>query len=547
MSSLADALRPLRGSQVEGEHSTLLHPVSRISFTLTDTDAFNKAVHIAVGWLGSKAGGKLPQEALELSTFDTRNLKGCHPCYAARVDDTQGSIWAARIDEPGSRPKSGEIWTTEIFVEKRENKPVRFGAQLKARQPVNAKSLSPSRPRLVYNLLEALSAEADGETISENISQISAGDIGNLVKLIYRPDRRLPIVAVSTDGQGRSKVDITKLTTRLSGAAHLITLPPEASWELTRSINKKMSTFGGAVRIYMPGVTEDEEDPYEHPIFFTSSEHRHRIIDILAKRVFPLGFRDGDGETRFWHLAQIRQAVSAIEARRKVGSEADQLRSEISALNDQVDELKESLETATALEKIAADNEKLALNLLEQEKGENERLRSTIYRLQQLNQGKEKSEETLTDRPLIDYDDLEEWAEEVLIPHISIHQKAIKDCRQNGSLDMLKRIESTLLVIRDYWIPYKIKGGLDRKNKAATELAALGVTDEPCFSRREKAREKPEYSVPYFDEKRVLYDHFKYGNSRNNAEQFRIYYSWDKDKKTLIIGKMPSHLTNDMS
>ena len=78
-------------------------------------------------------------------------------------------------------------------------------------------------------------------------------------------------------------------------------------------------------------------------------------------------------------------------------------------------------------------------------------------------------------------------------------------------------------------------------------MAALGVDDEGCFARREKASEKPDYSVRDGNVTRVLYDHFKYGNSRQNSEQFRIYYAWNDEGGRLIIGKMPSHLPNDQS
>jgi len=547
MNSLAQALRPIRES-MEPPRSTLLRPVSRISFMLTDTNAFEKAARFAVDWLASKTGGVLPPEALELKGFDTRGVEGYHPCHAIRVDDAQGSIWASRVDEPGSRPEAGETWSTELFVERRPSSFVRFGAQLTARRPVGALQLRPSRPRLVHDLLRTLSAEADGEALRESVARISGRDASDLADLIYRNGRRLPIIAVSTDERGGSQIDLRKLAVRLSGAAHLAALNPEASWELTRLLDKRMSTFNGAVRIYMPGVVEDEEDPYQHPLYLAPpSGQNPRLIDSLAERIFPLGFRDGDGESRFWHLAQLRQAASAAEARRKVGTEADQLRSEIAALNDQVDDLKEMLETAEALEKIAAENEKAARHEVEQLKNENDRLRAALYRFQYVDVGQERPTSKPADRPLQSYEDLEDWADEVLGPHIAIHRKALKDCRQNGHPDMMERIAKTLLTIRDYWIPHKLEGGLERRDAATTALAALGVDDEPCFTQREKARGKPEYSVRDGDVTRVLYDHFKYGNSRSNAEQFRIYYSWDDDKRRLIIGKMPSHLPNDMS
>jgi hypothetical protein len=547
MNGITVGVRPTRSPLRASERTTLLRPVSRISFMLTDTDAFEKSARFAVEWLEVKTGGLLPAEALDLQSFDTRGVDGFHPCHAVRLDDHQGSVWAARVDEPGSRPEAGETWSTELFVERRSNSLVRFGAQLTARRPNDAEPLRPSRPRVVHDLLRALSAEADGEALSENVAQIERQHVEGLADLIYRSSRRLPVVVVSTDEQHGSQVDLGKLALRLSGAAHLAMLDPEASWELTRLLDKRMSTFNGAVRIYMPGVVEDEEDPFQHPLWLAPPSGRNsRLIDILAERIFPLGFRDSEGDSQFWHLAQLRQTISVAEARMKSGTETERLQAEITALNDQIEDLKETLETAQALEEIAAGNEKAAQQDVERLKDENDRLRSALYRFQQA-EGAAEVQEKPANRRLANYDDLESWADEVLGPHIVIHRKALKDCRQNGHPDMLERIERTLLAIRDHWIPHKLKPGLDRRNAAMTALGLLGVEDEACFARREKAKEKQEYSVRDGDLTRVLYDHFKYGNSRNNAEQFRIYYAWDDENRRLIIGKMPSHLANDMS
>jgi hypothetical protein len=326
----------------------------------------------------------------------------------------------------------------------------------------------------VHELLRTLSAEADGEPISESITRVTSSHAGSVADLIYR-SRRLPIVAVSTDDRGEAQVDLGRLALRLSGAAHLIALDPAASWELTRLLDKRMSTFNGAARIYMPGVVEEEEDPYQHPLWLKPASGRNsRLIDVLAERVFPLGFRDGDQESRFWHLAQVRQAASAKRPPLKSTSEADHLRAESVALNHQINELKESLETAEALEKLAAANEKAALHDVEQLKSENDRLRAELYRFQHRSSGQSQPAARPIDRRLTSFHDLEDWADEVLGPRIIIHRKALKDSRQNGHLSMLERIESTLLAIRDHWIPHKLEGGLDRHEAAVAVLANFG-------------------------------------------------------------------------
>ena len=548
MSQIADALRPLIGQPMQS--TTQVRPVSRISFSLTDTDAFDKSARFAVDWLASKVGGALPDEARALASFDTRGLDGLHPCHAARLDDQTGSIWAARIDEPGSNPSAGETWSTELFVERPVGGMVRFGAQLMLRRPTGGPDLRPSRPRLVYDLLRTLSVEADGETIGDAPIALSTHDDADmLADLIYRPGRRLPVVVASTDYDGGAQLNLHQLGVRLSGAAHLYATGPETSWELTRLIGKRMSTFNGGVRIYMPGIVEEEEDPFQHPLWLVpNSGQNPNLINQLAERILPLGFQDNDGETRFWHIGQLRKAASATVVLDAAGSETEKLQAQVTALQDEIVDLKEQLEVAAGLEHIASAAEKSAQQDVQRMLDENGRLKAEIFRLRNTSvYGGDVVEEKPLSRQLKSYDELEDWAEEVLGPHIYIHTKALKDCRKNGHPDMLERIGDTLLTIRDYWITSKLEGGLDKKQSAEKALAALGVDDEGCFARREKASEKPDYSVRDGNVTRVLYDHFKYGNSRQNSEQFRIYYAWDDEGGRLIIGKMPSHLPNDQS
>jgi hypothetical protein len=112
---------------------------------------------------------------------------------------------------------------------------------------------------------------------------------------------------------------------------------------------------------------------------------------------------------------------------------------------------------------------------------------------------------------------------------------------------MLSRIESALIVIRDYVVPFKIYGGLERRDLAREKLLELGMEDTPCFVDREEAKRTAGYSVHYDGRTEFLLDHIKYGNGYDNANQIRIYYFWDAVKRCFVIGKMPSHLRNNLT
>jgi hypothetical protein len=150
-------------------------------------------------------------------------------------------------------------------------------------------------------------------------------------------------------------------------------------------------------------------------------------------------------------------------------------------------------------------------------------------------------------KELRSYDDLEDWADEVLGEHVLIHNAALKDCRKNGHPNMLSRIADVLVVVRDYWVPAKLNGGREKRETVRNKLRALGLEDSPCFVDREEARRTAGYSVQYDGESRVLLDHLKYGNGYDNANQIRIYYFWDENRKRFVVGKMPSHLRNNLT
>ncbi|MBN9555767.1 MAG: hypothetical protein J0H61_14035, partial [Alphaproteobacteria bacterium] len=112
---------------------------------------------------------------------------------------------------------------------------------------------------------------------------------------------------------------------------------------------------------------------------------------------------------------------------------------------------------------------------------------------------------------------------------------------------MLDRIQRALLVIRDFVVPSRICGGLERVNLAREKLAELGMVDTACFVNRDEAKRTAGYTISYEGRVVVLSDHIKYGNGYDNANQIRIYYAWDEVRQRFVIGKMPSHLRNNLT
>ncbi|MDO1558027.1 hypothetical protein Q0812_01120 [Brevundimonas sp. 2R-24] len=399
---------------------------------------------------------------------------------------------------------------------------------------------------MVRSILDKLSAEADGRSLSDVIEPSVKHDIPEILDLLYRPDRRLPVLVISQGPDGRSGLAATRLSRRIGGAAHVIDLTDEASWELTRAVGKRMSVFNGAVRLYNPGLTEDNEDPFVHPLWLARERGLEGIQRQISDRVLTAAFLDQSEDNQFHRYSKVRDLVTREVISRGLGSETDQIRAELELTKEEAEEYLEERNVWQSLAQSEQDKRIEAEREVERLKSEVTRLRTKADALQVGYRDRSEISETVEDRPLVSYDDLEDWAEEVLGDAVYIHPSAIKDCRKNGHANMMKRIEGALLIMRDHMTPAR-KGRQGQKEEARRLLGELGMEDSACFVDREEAKRRPGYSVVYGGETRVLYDHIKFGTGYDNANQIRIYYFWDDEAQRHVVGKMPSHLKNNMT
>ena len=544
---LADALRLARTIR------SPVQAVSRVWFDLSDTDAFDQCVAQSVNWMAERPKGSgqprsgvpLPDEAWKAEAFDVTDELGANPSKAVRLVASDGVLWAARLDWPD--PTCPRSWVSEFFVEKRHGQMARFGAQLTCVRRGECPPFDITRPTVIQRVLENLSAEADGRPLADQVEPLDRSEIGELVELLYREDRRLPVVVITEGEDGQTGVPLDVLSRRIAGSAHIVHLGPEAAWELTHRVGKRMSAFNGAVRLYQPGLREIDEDPFGHPLWLRGAQPQDALVRNLAGRVLPAAFLDR-ADRVFPRYAAVRDAVSrqALRSRSEIRVSAPDR--ELELAYSQAAELTEERDEWHSLALEEQDRR------LDAEK-EVERLKSEVARLEAKGKVLEYSaghrenfhSEASAPRALASYDDLEDWADEVLGDAVYLHQAALKDCRKNGHESMLPRIEAALLIMRDHMSPARATNDASHREIAKQKLAELGMDDTACFSDRDEARRRPQYSVRYEGDTRVLFDHLKYGNGYNNANQIRIYYLWDDERKRHVVGKMPSHLPNNLT
>jgi hypothetical protein len=516
-------------------------PVSRAIFDLSDRGAFDAAVSLSVEWISNTAGLQLPAEAALGSSFEFSEAGARATVSALRLHDEQGHIWAARTIYLGDKVV-GRKWLTDIFVEQRAGSLARFGAQLTCQCTADDPGFDHSRPRIVRDLIDRLAAEADGESLTNEVVGVSSEDVGQLASLLYNPERRLPVVLVSIDDTGGAQIDLERLANRLSGSAHLRSIATEPSFEMTRTVGKRMSTFNGAIRLYMPGLETETEDPFKHPLWLCpASGSNPRAIDQIASRVLPLRFRDSEGSARFWRVGLLRQAASRAAADAADGPREEQLLAEIEALRAEVDASKEAGQAAEAL----MNEEAAKLTALQadfaQLEDENYSLRE---RMRGLAQGGAKNNPALAPdeiQAVFERDPSLETSLRVisaLFPdRMVVLESAIESARDSFSFrHRSKAFELLWSLCTSYW-------------SALAEGGGDGIARQ-CFGSSYAAKEAETISKAGRKRRTFVFDgaeiemerHLKIGVADNKSETLRVHFEWINDRRLIVIGHCGAHL-----
>lgn len=142
--------------------------------------------------------------------------------------------------------------------------------------------------------------------------------------------------------------------------------------------------------------------------------------------------------------------------------------------------------------------------------------------------------------------DLEGWYREELSERLLILPGALHEAKSSPFEDVNLVYTSLKLLAEEYW-ELRVNGGLDRKRKWHSELKNLGLTVAPSISKSRAGEQRREYYVKYPvgsppGNTKFLEQHLKKGNDRDQRFCFRLYFFWDKKKRLVVVGWLPSHL-----
>ena len=121
-------------------------------------------------------------------------------------------------------------------------------------------------PSVPARLLEEFDCAMDGRRLFTKAERMAGeGWAASFIRdRLFAPERRIPLVVASENGDGRG-VDADTLQENLLGLATVVSYDHRAAWDISRDIPRALRCYDGAVRLYSPGCAETDvaqQNPY---------------------------------------------------------------------------------------------------------------------------------------------------------------------------------------------------------------------------------------------------------------------------------------------
>ena len=128
-------------------------------------------------------------------------------------------------------------------------------------------------PTVVHKMLSELRCSINGRRLSTPAQRVPVKDSADPMAEMLDPDRRLPAIVVSDDGDRGSAMDPDELQRRLQGMATVHAYDHDVAWLLSKDLPRSLRCYDGAIRLYSPGCT-DTDVPQQHPCWVPADIER---------------------------------------------------------------------------------------------------------------------------------------------------------------------------------------------------------------------------------------------------------------------------------
>ncbi|MCY3920125.1 MAG: hypothetical protein OXG38_10010 [Chloroflexi bacterium] len=390
----------------------------------------------------------------------------------------------------------------------------------------------PIRLALVHELLGRFTCSRDGIPLRSSSSIVREEHSDAFCRqVLLDPRRSFPVVVVSQTDDGKTALDAGRLQRDLAGLSVVALLEVPASRRIATALGRGFACYGGAVRVYRPGLQVGDD----------SRRHHYTLFSRARSAAFGMALRA--------HVAELSAETGIL---RRCDEIADRVRlGERQLLAGQVSELTRALEEqrsvtqhqgVEATEVLRSQQEKI-----DELGAEIERLRQQVARQDAaLDSAAKALAEAPEQEPSDDPTTVAEAAmlARVHCPHLDIFPSAETSAEESR-----------------YQNPNAVWRSLERLNQIAEGMANGGITEEvligalrargldvstesiDTMQRRPGTRQFP-------DEKGQLFEmpmHVKLGGGSGQDNRCRIHFLWDPAIRRIRVGHVGRHLPTSQS
>jgi hypothetical protein len=392
------------------------------------------------------------------------------------------------------------------------------------------------RPRLVTDLLEDYRTLIDGWPVPTEPERLESPRVQPYVEeVLLNPARNLPVILVSPDAwDGKLFVDPAQLFQRVRGFAHVTVLADErAAFKLTDVVEKPLSCYCGAVRVYWPGFTLND-NRFQHKLFSAQSiqfheqeglplgDHLFRVFSAVAS------YRYTEGAA----IRNARQAFADLE-RKKV----DELREQIKAGSVEKENLEiQLLEALEKIDKLTDELDQVKANLAAQQAAwaEVQQAMATA----DSGPAEAPTEEKVRFSSVLDA--VEQAKRDFSGPLVFL-DSALESAKDSPYKDPERVYElfRALALVAEEW--RKNKGSLGQSWNHA--LSALGFDLRDQVSMTSRGKYGDQYRFVYKGQRRLFEKHITIG-AKQADKCLSVHWYRDDDDLVLAIGHCGRHLSN---
>lgn len=392
------------------------------------------------------------------------------------------------------------------------------------------------RPRLVNDLLASYQTSMDGWPVPTNVERLTSPQVQPYVEnVLLSTSRNLPVIMVSPDvWHGKLAVEPTNLLQRVKGFAHVTVLTDKwAAFKLTDVIEKPLSCYDGAVRLYWPGFRLDD-NPFQHKLFFPQSIRYHdeqglSLPDYLFRILSAVAsFRYMEGIV----IRGARQAIVELE-KKKVG----ELREQVKAGSVQKDNLEvQLLEALEQIDQITAERDQYKADLVAQQAAWAE-VQQTMAAGEVSVSEPQPEQKTRFNTVL----EAVEQAKRSFSGPLIFPDSALESAKDSPYKDPERVYElfEALALVASEW--KENKGSLGRSWNDA--ISKLGFDFSNQVSMTSKGKYGDEYKFMYKGQRCLFEKHITIGGKQAN-KCLSVHWYRDDDDLVLAIGHCGRHLTN---